>query len=80
MTTKYMYRDDELIDAFDLKGPGKMFRATFIPEGEPNRVDNWELRLFVALNKAEATRIAREYGKRIAHKQMVYVYLADRRW
>jgi hypothetical protein len=75
------FRDDELIDSFELKAPGKLFRATFVPAGEPNMVSNWDVRPFIALNKAEAVKIAREYGQRIINMDMVYVYLGGkRRW
>ena len=81
--TKYTYRDDELMYAFEMRAPGKLFEATFIPVGEPNLVTNWDKRNFVAHDKAEAVRIAREYGRRIIDMEMIYVYLAPkggRRW
>jgi hypothetical protein len=73
------FRDDELIDAFELRSPGKLFNATFIPAGDDNRVDNWDIRVFHAFNKADAVKIAREYGQRIINMDMVYVYLGGKR-
>lgn len=73
--------DGELIARFATKGPWlneRMFELTVIPNGEPNRVANWEKFLFTAPNKAQAVKIAREYADRIIRKKMVYVYLANR--
>ena len=70
-----MLTDQELINAFECSGPGKFYRATFIPMGEKNEVTNWDVRSFKAANKGEATKIAREYGKRIINMKMIYVYL-----
>lgn len=73
--------DGELIARFATTEPYKgerMFELTVIPNGEPNRVANWEKFLFTAPNKAQAVKIAREYADRIIRKKMVYVYLANR--
>ena len=78
-----LFTDDELIKLFN---PGlvddttgyRLFEATFVPNGQPNRVENWEVRQFLAKNKTEAVKIAREFGARIIGKKMVYVYLANR--
>lgn len=75
-----MLTDQELINAFECGGPGKYYDATFIPLGERSNVTNWDIRPFKAANKAEATKIAREYGKRIIGKKMVYVYLASAKY
>jgi hypothetical protein len=76
-----LFTDQELIDAFLGERPGKIFRATFIPAWAPYpSVDQWDERLFKAANKAEALKIAREYGERIIDKKMIYVYLGARRW
>ena len=56
----------------------KLFEATFVPNGQPNRVANWDKRKFFAMNKTEAVKIAREYGARIIGKKLEYVYLANR--
>jgi hypothetical protein len=80
MTTKTILTDQELIDAFSAgyHGAGKMFEATFIPVDAPRpSVSLWDNRYFRAKNKAEAVRIAREYGERIIDKKMLYVYLAS---
>jgi hypothetical protein len=83
MTTKTIITDQELINAFSGQGHGKscgkIWEATFIPEEAPYpSVDLWDRRFFMAPNKATATRIAREYGKRIIDKKMIYVYVAGR--
>ncbi len=79
MTTKTILTDQELINAFSGIGDGKTFEATFIPEDAPYpSVDLWDMRHFKAPNKAEAVRIAREYGTRIIEKKMIYVYVARR--
>jgi hypothetical protein len=79
MTTKTIITDQELIDAFSGQGHCKIWEATFIPEEAPYpSVDLWDRRFFMAPNKATATRIAREYGKRIIDKKMIYVYVAGR--
>ena len=73
--------DGELIARFATTEPYKgerMFELTAIPNGEPNRVANWEKYLFTAPNKPQAVKIAREYADRIIRKKMVYVYLANR--
>lgn len=73
--------DGELIARFATTEPYKgerMFELTVIPNGEPNRVANWEKFLFTAPNKTQAVKIAREYADRIIRKKMVYVYLANR--
>ena len=75
-----MLTDQELINAFECGGPGKYFDATFIPLGEKSNVTNWDIRPFKAANKAEAVKIAREYGKRIIGKKMEYVYLASAKY
>lgn len=74
-----MIADQDLIDAFSGTAPGKMFRATFIPEDAPYpSVPLWEYAFFKAPNKPQAVKIAREYGNRILGKKMIYVYLAGR--
>ena len=75
-----MLTDQELINAFECGGPGKYYDATFIPLGERSNVTNWDIRPFKAANKAEAVKIAREYGKRIIGKKMEYVYLASAKY
>jgi len=70
-----MLTDQELINAFEGSGPGKRYRATFIPLGEKSMVTNWDVRGFTAASKPEAVKIAREYAKRIIGMKMVYVYL-----
>lgn len=74
------FTTDELIESFELKRPGKMFRATFVPAGERHSVDLWDVRMFIADDKKEAVKIAREYGQRVIHMDMVFVYLAKKRW
>ena len=79
-----LFTDEELKRFFnpelgEIKGY-RLFEATFVPNGEPNRVENWDVRQFLAKNKTEAVKIAREYGARIIGKKMVYVYLANRGW
>jgi hypothetical protein len=70
---------ESLIAAFAGETSGKVFEATFIPEGAPYpSVSLWDRRFFKATNKAEAVKIAREYGKRIAGKKMIYVYVAGK--
>lgn len=74
--------DQELIDAFtENKHTGrKPFVATFVPKGMTHSdVSHWEDKVFYADNKAQATKIAREYGTRIIGKKMVYVYLFSTR-
>jgi len=83
------FTDEELNKAFlngalvfanelgEVKGY-RLFEATYVPNGQPNRVENWEVRQFLAKNKTEAVKIAREFGARIIGKKMVYVYLANR--
>jgi uncharacterized protein (UPF0212 family) len=79
MATKTILTDQELINAFNGSSAGKTYEATFIPEDAPYpSVDLWDIRVFNAQNKAEATRIAREYGNRIIAKKMIYVYVANR--
>ena len=75
-----MLTDQELINAFECGGPGKYYDATFIPLGERSNVTNWDIRPFKAAHKAEAVKIAREYGKRIIGKKMEYVYLASAKY
>jgi hypothetical protein len=78
MATKTIITDQELIDAFSGISAGKIFEATFIPVDAPRpSVNLWDNRYFRAKNKAEAVRIAREYGERIIDKKMLYVYLAS---
>jgi hypothetical protein len=77
MTTT-LINDQDLIDAFNGVTTGKIYEATFIPLGCPNSVALWDRRFFKAQNKQEAVKIAREYGKRIINKKMVYVYVAGR--
>lgn len=75
------FTNEELVEAFEMKRPGKLFRATYVPAGERNSVPLWDIRTFVATNKAEAVKIAREYGQRVIHMDMVFVYLAKKpRW
>ena len=79
-----LFTDEELVRFFNPElgeiKEYRLFEATYIPNGEPNRVDNWDKREFLAKNKTEAVKIAREYGARIIGKKMVYVYLANRGW
>lgn len=77
-TAKQKFTDEELIAAFAFERPGRSWRATFVPAGAPNEVPLWDQRMFSAANKAEAVRIAREYGERIIDMRMVYVYLAPK--
>lgn len=73
-----MIADQDLIDAFNGTAPGRTFRATFIPEEAPYpSVELWEYAFFKAPNKPQAVKIAREYGKRIIGKKMIFVYLAS---
>lgn len=70
---------EALIAAFAGETSGKVFEATFIPNDAPYpSVSLWDHRFFKATNKAEAVKIAREYGKRIADKKMIYVYVAGK--
>jgi hypothetical protein len=80
MKTTTTITDQELIDAFAGNARGKIFEATFIPEDAPNTgsVALWDRRFFKAQNKPEAVQIAREYGRRIIDKKMIYVYVAGR--
>lgn len=79
MNTKAMITDHELIMAFSSARPKgkKVFEATFTPQDKPG-VDNWQQKTFTASNKAEAVRIAREYGARISNQRCEYVYLASK--
>ena len=78
MNTKLMLTDHELIMAFSSARPEdkKVFEATFTPGSHP--IHGWEVVTFTATNKAEAVRIAREYGARIINKKCRYVYLASK--
>jgi hypothetical protein len=79
MTTTINITTEELIAAFAGETSGKIFEATYIPNGaEYPSVPLWDRRYFKAANKAEAVKIAREYGKRIIGKKMIYVYLAGK--
>lgn len=76
MTTT-LINDQDLIDAFSGTTTGKIYEATFIPTDAPYpSVALWDRRFFKAQNKPEAVKIAREYGKRIISKKMIYVYVA----
>lgn len=79
MTTTITITTEELIAAFAGETSGKIFEATYIPNGAAYpSVPLWDRRYFKATNKAEAVKIAREYGKRIIGKKMIYVYVAGK--
>lgn len=70
-----MYTDAELVASIQTNNETlKAYEGTFIPFGEKSNVENWTKVLFKAPTKAEATKIAREYGRRIMNQKMVYIY------
>lgn len=74
-----IYTDEQLQQAFSIRGGKRVFRATYCPSRSETSCTLWDERLFAADNKKDAVKIAREYGARILNKTLLYVYLVPKR-